>query len=332
MTACEMTNSTGHEISSDGNGGVIGNMFGNITDTQATKWLGNYIHNEGSTDPTMGTQVHTVYLENRSPTSQPPLKDPPEVGWNFLKDNYTNHAFFIYDEAYNNGRTGPIKIHDNVVLNQKGSCFGYNLGEAGDVSDITSEIYVYNNLFINCGLAPTAGQYTGAAVSLRGSHNKSPIQFCNNDIYGYGSANGITNSALSQYASFAGTLDWRNNIVVDTHNYDFFYTDASASPTTHTNNLWHYTGGNKETPPWDTTPLTSDPGFFNASINDFRLSAAIPGADLSTTVTRDILGVPRGTSHDLGAFQYTAGDMNPPAETPQGAVIFGGSKSGGISR
>jgi hypothetical protein len=287
-----------------GNGGVYGSCPGSLTETRGgMKYFGNYIHDHLNT----GSNVHTFYFSNRHPSSLPLAQLPPEIAWNVLKDNATNHGLHTYDEGWNNGWSDTIKFHDNFVINQKGCGIDISIATGTGCIAITSGFEYYNNVLVNCGMAGS-GTW-GQAVNFSGANLQSSIKFYNNTIYGYGSTDSTYPSALSVGTEFGGTLDYRNNIVVDTNNFPYQPAARNKAADIHTNNLW-YAGGDgnpASAPSWDTTPRTDDPLFTNAAGSDFSLQASSPainkGADLSSTLTLDILGNTRSL-FDIGAFEY----------------------------
>lgn len=279
--------------------------------TSDMKVLGNEIYDWGASN--CSNLHHGIYLSNRSDA----LWNAFEIGYNYLHDNKCNRGIHPYDEGVGGSYSGVIKIHHNWVENQVSA--GLDITAGGTTGDdcFTDPIWVYDNVFVNIGLPNAADSFLKWGIVIRGYRIKSDVLFYNNTIYGYcyGTTGdrgllAIYNSGADNEYDFQGTWQWINNIVVDTNDQPYIYStwDWSHKLTAANNNLW-YNGGdsNPSAPPtWDTTPLTSNPLFISSS--DFSLQSASPckdtGADLSSTFTIDFLGAIRGTSWDMGAFEY----------------------------
>ena len=109
--------------------------------------LGNYIHDFGC-DSSSGLH-HVFYISNRNGTSVKSY----ELGWNHLKDNKVSNGLHVYDTDDCGGWTGPMNIHDNFVINQRGK--GLSIGGGGScAAGFTMPINVYNNIFVNTGIGP----------------------------------------------------------------------------------------------------------------------------------------------------------------------------------
>lgn len=294
----------------DGQGGaiVIGRRHGGV------KALGNYIFNFGC--GTTSKLHHTTYITNRYSLGTP--MQAPELGWNYLKDNEAPYGLHTFDEGVCGNMTGTYKIHDNVIVNQKGP--GIDIVTGGTTDPCFSmDVEVYNNLLNNVGL-----NYSwGSAIYVGGQNNKTNIIFFNNTIYGYSEGSSISGAlAIGGLTTFAGTWEWRNNIVVDTKNMPYLNsTYHKVAPSIASNNIWYNGGdGNPSSPPsWDNSPVTADPLFVAPSINDFRLTENSPakdaGYDASNVLKRDIIGIPRvgqGTAFDIGAYELV--DLIPPSK------------------
>ncbi len=275
----------------DGQAGAIGTGQGQMN--SGLKVFGNYIHDFGCI--TTSKMHHTFYISNRTGT---PLESY-ELAWNYLIDNKARGALHIYDEGICGDFAGTMKLHDNVVINQSGVGACVVTGGTTDPC-FTMDVEIYNNLFINTGLA----NWNDPAITLQGSNNKANIKIYNNTIYGYSGS-----CAVNVSSNFGGTWEYRNNIVVDTNNLSFSCSNVK-SPTTASNNLWYHGGdGNPASPPsWDNSPLRSDPLFVNPGLGDFRLKEGSPAIDAgyNTMVKRDIIGVyrPQGEAYDIGAYEY----------------------------
>jgi hypothetical protein len=306
-----------------GTAGAITSNGGDANTSSGIICLGNYIHDYGCISTS--TQQHTFYISNRTGSSVIAY----ELGWNYINTSYGNGGLHIYDEGACGDWSGTFLIHDNVVASQRADAFDYNTGCSEGVIT-TTPAKVYNNLFINVGLS---GGSQGVGIYIGGSSNHATIDFFNNTLVGYaysGCGGGLACGAIAIDPAFAGTFNYKNNLVVDTNNFPFVIADSDFNgiPASHTNNLW-YSSYSNTAPTWDTTPVTSDPLFTNSGSNDFSLQAGSPalntGANLTATVPSDFLGNLRPTSYpSIGAFD-TIGS-SPPA-TPKGGMM-GGKFSG----
>ena len=329
--------STGSAIQMTLRGRVVANAVTNITNQcpngqsagihgfgtprdniSGAKVLGNYIHDFGC-DST-GKLHHTTYMTNRSGT---PV-EAWELGWNHLRNNKTVHGLHAYDEGICGDVNGVVKIHDNVVVNQRGVGIGLATATFGGADTCFSmPVEIYNNILIEPGKGPAWPPNDGiwtVGISITGHGNKSQVKIFNNTIYGYGD-----NTVYSQYRAgnaafytgkgatsgrFAGTLEFRNNIIYNTQNFAYLDGDTGTS-IAGSNNLYYY-GGNSipsSPPSWDTAPIISDPLFVNPSTGDFHLQANSPAIDKGKDingVTRDIAGSarPSGKGFDIGAYEY----------------------------
>lgn len=316
-------------------GAISGNALSGDK-VSGVKLYGNYIYEWGCNETS--EHEHAIYMSNRSYSSKThPHIDvrPWEFGWNFLKDNKAVYGIHNYDENVKSGATacgdliGTLKIHDNVVVNQRGPGIDVLNGGLTTVKTCwTMPVEVYNNLLVNTGLGPHGGDGTYKspmnAMYFGGNGLKSNIKVYNNTVYGYGDSNlslGVNSGAALRLGNtardgkryFNGTLEWINNIVYDTKNFSF----ANIGPgledriMAHHHNLW-YNGGNGTStgsPSWDTAPKNTNPLFKDINNKDFSLSAGSPaintGSDLLSAVKKDFLGVvrPRGAVYDIGAYE-----------------------------
>jgi len=300
----EMTNSPGG--CADGQGGAVegNNMGGNMVGG-GIKVLGNYVHDFGCNST--NKLHHIFYISNRGGTPQQSY----ELGWNFLNNNKAYGALHNYDEGPCGDWVGPMLEHDNVIVNQVGEGIGEASGGSG--SCFTMPLLVYNNIFINAGQENSPSQGHAWAASFQGVTNKSNIKIYNNTFYGYGMS---TEGGLLETDNCGCTIEWVNNLVVDTLNRPFESPQFHViTPSPHTNNLWYNGGdGNPSGPPsWDSNPLTSNPMFVNPAGHLFTLQQSSPainaGANAGPMVLRDLYGTLRGqsgTAYDIGAVEFTS--------------------------
>lgn len=179
---------------------------------------------------------------------------------------------------------GPISnavIRGNAIYNNNtlpSSTVGGIIVQ-GTSSSIISNTQIYNNLVYKNGTALTSGYAPGIQLSYYASGTK----VWNNTIYGntkYGLHIGfnstITNTSAQNNISYGNKLGNYYNI---------------GSGTIATNNV------------------TTDPGFVDASANNFALRAGSSAIDKGTalsnvTVDYRNLSRPRGTTHDVGGYEY----------------------------
>lgn len=317
----EITNYSGL-YASGSNGAISGSDDNNHTNDTVSniKCFGNYIHDFGG-DNTQSLH-HVFYISNRSSYT----REAFELGWNHLADNKAHHGLHVYDEGICGNLTGTLRIHDNVVVNQVGVAVGVACMAYDGYNGFSMPVEIYNNLFIRPGKEiPTCSGHN-VAISLSGLTNTCHVKIYNNTLYGYGQSGG--GWALDVQGSgddhrFGGTWEYVNNIVVDTNDRPYEYPTYGDTADVHTNNLW-YNGGDStpaSPPSWDTSPVSTDPLFTNAGAGDFSLQSSSPakgtGANLSATVTHDLLGNPRTLPFDMGAIAYvTAGAPPTYSEVP----------------
>ncbi|MFA5074105.1 MAG: choice-of-anchor Q domain-containing protein [Nitrospirota bacterium] len=309
-------------LASSGSGSGLSGLDGN-------KLLGLYVH-DYCKDRTGDKQQHTMYLSNRSGRSN---QQAWEVGWNHLKNNWGNFGIHVYDEGACVNWQGTVKIHDNVVVDQRGAAIDIGPGCGSGYGPITTTFNVYNNLIIRGGRGPA---FPGKTTSLFGmafggstsngvaSLQQYTINAYNNTLYASGenSRDISTGSPVvkgnMQIGGAFGAVNLKNNIIYDSNNYPWV-TSGGGTPTSSSHNLWYSTTGGHAAPPsWDVSPLTSNPLFTNAGNNDFSITTSSPAKDAginsSPAVSSDILGLARnGYACDIGAFE--CGNSSPAQTT-----------------
>ncbi len=272
--------------------------------------LGNEMENVGAAG--CSKLYHAIYLKGvrQDDPPRPPIEANREVAWNYLHDNLSNRAINIYSEQANSAFITGHRVHDNVIVNQRGD--GIMLGYY-----VVGDNWVYNNLVIHAGLGPEWGDpsyHTG--IRLNTGHEEitqTAVYLYNNTLYGNGWAGAAfpdeTGSllfdpgALSRSTAFS----FGNNIIYSTGE-PYTAGESAALPVADYRNGWY---GDGSGPAWDTGAIEDDPGFVNAGGFDFRLQEGSPaidtGRNLTAVVPRDLLGVPRpqGSTLDLGAYEFT---------------------------
>ena len=302
------------------------------------KYLGIYIHNYGTdngvptagnvgTDPSVCPYSnsecknswdkfqHLYYVSNRSGN---PL-EAYEIGWNNLIDNPIYSGIHVYDQTPCGDWTGTMKIHHNVVKNQRGSAINVDLANCTPRLIISFEIH--DNIIIN----DSSVAFGGAGISIKTpSRTESPadqIRVYNNTVYGQISP--------SQFAYIGPNQHFINNIFVDTQNVDFF-TKYDGYPSLSSNNVFYSLFG-KAMPAWvGAGNVSLDPLFANPASFDFSLRSGSPavnaGSDLAlTTAPLDFFGQSRQSGNvSIGALQYIGAgsilDATPPT-APTGLTV-----------
>src|SRR3989339_1107318 len=296
----------------DGGAGCADGGSGAISaggDQEGAQIFGNYIHGFGCI--TTSNQHHTFYFSVRNKGRD---ISPVDIGWNLLLDNWARGGIHFYDEHDCWGYNGISKIHHNVVKNQVGASF--NVGgwicDAGRL--ITGDFDVYNNLFIEGGKFGNSID-TKALVYIQGDDVVGHFRIYNNTFYGYGwdgaDNDGYEGALIVPGEGYpttdrilTGSYEWKNNIVVDTHNYSFFGARIKT-PSAASNNLWFSLGGNHSLPDWENSAIVLNPLFRSVAEDDFTLlSASLArdnGVDLSGIVDSDLFNNSRDDSFDIGA-------------------------------
>jgi hypothetical protein len=261
------------------------------------KYLGIYIHNYGTDTDTWDVFQHLYYVSNRSGE----IKESYEVGWNHLANNPILQGIHIYDQVACGDWSGTMKIHDNVVKNQRGSAINVNL--AGCTPRLLVPFEIYNNILITDPGCTYAGEAIKINTPTRAETPASNNKVYNNTVYGFRAINNFV----------AGNTDFRNNVVVDSDNllYDTNRTYFWDGPTTESNNLFFSTANpSLPLPTWAAGAIGADPDFVSPAGNDFGLSVGSPAISAGTNSTltvapRDFFGQLRQSgSVSLGAVEY----------------------------
>ncbi len=315
-------------------------------------YYGNTIHDYGCSSTS--SLEHTTYFTNRHSLFNGPDQadwldtdcEAFDFGWNALIDNQSRFGIHVFDEGGCGGWSGTTLIHDNLIKNQVGTAINFTAyctdsTELPEKSwELSIDANVYNNLIINAGIAQDDGdQYdTTIGMSSLSFGNlagyatqkglEGNIDWYNNTIYGYGrvGADAVGEVECIKAQNIQNTVStltwsWINNIVVDTRDFPYYYSDSRhanahwADPSYHSNNIW-YNGGDStpsSAPSWDTSPITTDPLFTNSGSNDFSLQSGSPakdaGYDTSSVVVADFIGTvrPVNSTVDIGTYEYTTG-------------------------
>lgn len=293
----------------DGMDGAIGGIGNGIY------ILGNELQNVGSAN--CSKLYHAIYISGvrRDTGPRAPTESNREVAWNYIHDNLSNRAINIYSEQEYAAYIQQHRIHDNVIVNQRGD--GILLGYY-----VTGDNWLYNNLIIHAGLGPEwvddPSYHTGIRINT-GHENvfQTVVYAYNNTLYANGWSGaalpGETGSLLIDPGALARwtTVHLRNNIIFSTGE-PYLAGESASLPAANYRNCWY---GYGSPPTWDTTAINDHPDFVNPAAFNFQLQTNSPcidvGRDVSSVVTRDILGVPRpqGMAFDLGAYESVTGTV-----------------------
>ena len=295
----------------DGMDGAIGGIGNDIA------ILGNELCNVGSA--ACSKLYHAIYISGvrRSEDPRAPTESNREVAWNSVHDGQSNRAINIYSEQAYSAFIQRHRIHDNVIINQRGD--GILLGYY-----VTGDNWIYNNLVVNAGLGPEwrddPSYHTG--IHINSGHEdvaSTAVHLYNNTLYGNGWSGAVWESQSGSLLIDPGalargtTVYFGNNIIYSTGE-PYLAGESASLPAGNYRNCWYGAGS---PPAWDRGALNANPRFVNAGGLNFWLQNSSPcidaGRDMSPVVTRDLLGVPRpqGSAYDLGAYEFVA--ATPPA-------------------
>ena len=294
----------------DGMDGALGGRNGNDITI-----LGNELENVGSAN--CSKLYHAIYITGvrQDNTPRALTESNREVGWNFIHDNQSNRAINIYSEQEYSAYIQENRIHDNVIINQRGD--GIMLGYY-----VTGDNWVYNNLIINAGLGPEwsddASYHTGIRIGTgHEAVSQTNVYIYNNTLYGNGWSGAVYSEESGSLLFDPGALDrsttlyFSNNIIYSTGE-PYLASESAGLLTGDYRNCWY---GNGAAPAWDTTAINLDPGFTDVLTFNFQLKNGSPcmevGKNVSSVVGRDLYGVlrPQGLGFDIGVFEYINGKL-----------------------
>ena len=312
------TNSNGHVAINDF-GRVVGNFLTDIDGKCSTGWSGSIGNGQGQGDKgkVFGNHIkevgcdntskfqHTTYFSLRSTSA---TIEAYEIGYNYLEDNNAIFGIHVYDQSTNGecgNITGTIKVHNNVVKNQRGP--GVNIGTFDTTEPFeacwTADLEVYNNILINVGLGvPADGFSNSNAISIRGSIINDSVTVKNNTVYGYGEEvsflSSIGNAVVVDLFLADPTVIFESNAFIQTStDARQFWLSTTETITSDKNSFWNTVTGDANSPPAWTNNIITDPQI--SQINStLTLSETSPLLSAGTTAasTRDIYGNPRGTT------------------------------------
>ncbi|GGY80228.1 hypothetical protein [Marinobacter zhanjiangensis] len=337
-------------IKASRNGRAVANRIGDIPGMCASRYQGAIVGAGGSRVSNfkiLGNEVydygcegssklhHTTYMSIRSGPDNVQV-DPWEFGYNYLHGNKAKFGIHNFDQDEGcGGTTGPVLIHNNVVVDQGGA--GISIGaSAGCKWDM--DFYVENNVLVNVGLAAdwdgvdpnTSDGSEPGGIAIRDSGLMGTIYVRNNLIYGW-STDGLTRGATGCLA-FNGAGDnvsviWDNNICVATVDVPFFATGYRAENkednVSGSYNVWHSEiAESKSAPAWDANPFLFDP-MLEVMESQVYLDPESPVIDRAKSVdlSRGIYGIQRVSGADIGPVEYpAAGGLSLP-DPPSGLQV-----------
>jgi IPT/TIG domain len=294
----------------DGMDGAIGGVNGSDIFI-----VGNELEHIGSAD--CSKLYHAIYISGVRQDAAPraPTESNREVAWNYLHDNLSNRAINIYSEQEYSAFIQQQRIHDNVIVNQRGD--GIMLGYY-----VTGDNWVYNNLVINAGLGPEwsddPSYHTGIRINTgHEAVSQTGVYIYNNTLYGNGWSGAVVPEESGGVLFDPGalerstTVEFNNNIIYSTGE-PYLAGESAALPIGDHRTCWYGMGAS---PAWDTSAINLDPNFVGAGVFNFQLQNGSPcidaGKNVATVVSRDLYGVlrPQGLGFDIGAFEYITGTV-----------------------
>lgn len=292
-------------------GAIVGSArFGD--DVSDYRILGNEVYDYGCAGSSK--LHHTTYLSIRSDGLDVRV-EPWEFGFNYLHGNEAKFGIHQFDQNEGCGdTTGPILIHDNVIVDQAGA--GISVGSQCDWS---MDVIIENNVLIDVGQAAawdgrdpdtTDGPENGG-IAIRDSGLTGTMYVRHNLIYAF-TADGQTIGGQG-CLNLNGSGDevsivWEDNICFTELDRPFvgagFRGENKLDNVSGARNVWHFAGASPSealVPSWDAEAITEDPGLTvtGAWVSLPASSPAVGrGAPLSSPY--DIYGVARDDAPDVG--------------------------------
>jgi hypothetical protein len=274
--------------------------------TQAAfvKFYGNNVHDVGYAGSS--ALYHGIYYGTDS--------NHIDMGWNTVARVQGCRGVQIHSSPTSNARTDgfnqyDISIHDNIIHDTQ--CDGIVLAT---VDPSKGAIRVYNNVIYRAGKGPPTPEQGGnfacvyvAGTTNAGSPGGGTVEVFNNTMSDCGSYEGPNGRGgiLAGTANPALKVRIRNNIVVQNNGrpYAFAFGCTTCDNLNGSNNLF-FGNGQPVTNPNVVGSLTVDPQFVGGDDYHLRSTSPARGAGVNTGISADIEGVLRGTSSDLGAYQF----------------------------
>ncbi len=310
-------------LSASRNGRSVGNLLIQKPNTCFTGWsgaivsgghggqnykaFGNHIKDLGCDNSSR--YAHTLYMSIRSETAV--ITKPWEIGFNYLDNNNVFYGIHNYDESYTGDcgkMTGTLKIHNNVIINQRGAGINISTRDAASpkIACWAADIEIVNNVLINVGLGALQEDNVAnaGAIQVGGDLSGNSLVISNNTVYGHGddiSLNAETNKILGVRYNWSNPLvEINNNVFVQTTNLPWVETDETLTGSH--NSFWSTATNSANTPYPFTNNIITDP---EITINGSKveLSVTSPLIDMGITAASpfDVYGEARGTT--VGAVQ-----------------------------
>ena len=270
-------------------------------------FYGNYVHNVGDTAGSIDKYYHAVYFTTNT--------NHVWVGWNEVAPNpnkVTSSGGCRAIQFYSTGGSNQydLHVHDNRI--HDAICDGINFSTV-DPSKGTVE--AYNNVIYHVGTGPDpyngSSNYSCVTVGGGGSGN---VQVYNNTLYDCGSRKTSDAGALDPTGPYIAA---RNNIIYQLSGESYINANTNASGISGgSNNIWYGAGNG---PSQTTGNLNSDPKLVNPSGYDFHLQSSSPAVNAGTSIsglTYDLDGTVRGSTFDIGAYEYASGGAPPSNVAP----------------
>jgi parallel beta-helix repeat protein len=231
--------------------------------------------------------THDAFGSVIEASSYPP--DEAQYNWNIYNNtliaNGVSHGVFAVAQ-------GTFNIYNNVVtLTTDNKTNVVGILDAGGTYTVLT---FHNNTIVGDG----GTQVIGATIN--DSHTgKSFMTVKNNIFYNVGLYYKVASAMANDFIS-------DNNLYLDDSGFKFLL----GSPYNFTN--WKTISGE------DANSKIGYPLFINAAKGDYRLAEASPARDAGASVgiSYDIVGNPRDTKPDIGAYEYISGAPNDPNPNP----------------
>ncbi len=297
---------------------IVGNHNGS-DGVSNFKVLGNHVEDYGCKGSIKFH--HTTYLSIRSGETNVQIA-PPEMSWNYLKNNAVKNGIHMYDENHSGlecgSFTGDVVLSNNVIINQGGA--GINVGAN---CPWNNDFHIANNVIINSGLAAA---YDGLDINTANGANTSAINITDGGltgkIYVYNNTvidwnkDGLADAAqagLSISGTSGGTEVIANDNVFSTayDRYFFNHGCCGAADVIHNQisglgNVFYNSSGasSKATiPVWDAAAITTDP---KLTVTGAKVTVGASSNVIGksrTNLQTDIYGKVRQVNSNKGAIE-----------------------------
>lgn len=288
-------------ISSDGTAGDNHKIFGNHIDSLGCDNTSKF--------------AHTLYMSVRDSAV---TVEAWEIGYNYLDNNNVSLGIHNYDETYSGdcgSVTGTLKIHNNVVFNQRGIGINVSTRDLSAPENFcwAADLEIYNNVLVNVGLGePQEGGVTFPdAIRLEGDSNTSSVIVRNNTVYGYASESsfGVSNASVLEVnfdLTDPTTIVENNTFVQNITNGEgrlSWIENFTETVTADNNNFWNTVTGNDNGAPAWSGNVAGDPqiSLVGSNVSLSATSPLIGAGGAPTSDSRDIYGNPRPTPSTIGA-------------------------------